>query len=87
MNGDAQIIKVQVTETSTGKLRATSPDVIGLHVVAPDMDTLRPLVSEMLTDLFAMQGHNVTAFEADPTDELVPSWVIVKRDELMARVQ
>lgn len=53
----AKIVTIQIERTKAGLLRATSSDVRGLHVAASDEDTLRRLVCEMLTDLFAVHGE------------------------------
>lgn len=74
----AKIITVNIEMTRAGLLRATSDDMLGLHVVADNEDHLRELAKEMLCDLFEAQGQVVSIYEAEQKEPTIPApWVVV----------
>lgn len=74
----AKIIDVTVEKTDNGLLRATSPQMKGLHAVGKSLDSLKETVTLVLADIYAAQGLDVAVFEAESLDaDSMPPWVVV----------
>lgn len=75
----AQIIRVTIEGTDNGLLRATSPDLKGLHVVAQDDVVLRQRTTAMMSDLFELSGRPVNIFEAEEIGAIQSPWIVVPK--------
>ena len=77
---NVKIIDIHVESTQNGLLRATSPQIVGLHVVAGDRAKLLVRARAMLGDLFAAQGEDVSVYDAEPRDaQEQPPFVVVPK--------
>lgn len=78
----AKIITVKIESTENGLLRATSDDLLGLHVVASNSQRLKELTKDMLCDLFEARGERVSVYESeDISSAQMPPWVIVPEND------
>lgn len=73
----AKIVTINVGKTVSDRFVATSPDIIGLHVIADDEETLKELACEMICDLYEASGQRVSVYESDDQSHMPPPWVIV----------
>ena len=80
LNGDqmktyARYIRVNIDQTPSGMLHATSGDLPGLLVVEEDMETLQREIPLVIVALFKAQGITMSVSRAVRTDDDPWPWV------------
>jgi hypothetical protein len=61
----ARLINVKIEEGQEGLLYATSADLIGLFVAAPDLPALLEEIPEVIKAMFAAQGREVNVHRVE----------------------
>ena len=77
----AKIISVEVTDNGDGLFHATSPQIRELFVTGESAEQALERVPEAIEGLFALDGIDVCAVQADNDNLPIPQpWVIVDRE-------
>jgi hypothetical protein len=73
----AQIVRVKIEQGKAGLFYATSPDLRGLLVGRPDLETLFKAIPQAITDLYAAKGIDVVVTIAKDDDPEFYPWVAI----------
>ena len=77
MSERATIVRVKIEEDKVGLFYATSPDLRGLLVAKPDLETLFEAIPQAITDLYAAKGIEVVVTIAKDDDPEFYPWVAI----------
>jgi len=81
MSERATIVRVKIEQGKAGLFYATSPDLRGLLVAAPDLEALFGAIPQEITDLYAAKGMKVVVTLAKDDDPVFYPWVAIPAEE------
>ena len=75
----AKIIRIEIEETDTGMVYATSPEMSELNVGRTTIDGLMEALPQAISAIMAHHGHDVRVYPLEDESDVTvpPPWVIV----------
>jgi hypothetical protein len=86
----ARLVFLRIEEGKTGLYYATSPNVPGLLVAEPTLESLKTAIPSAIAALFAAQGLIVIVSEVEPyeaDDHLARPWIAMPAEIARAALQ